>query len=489
MRNKIPYLALVGFLVFALQAPSVFALSMTDISGGANNNSDSGNGAGLSMPGNGTSQTGVYAYQSGTLLNDGGTVYLIRGTQKIPFATAAAFTGLGYSFANVISGDSSNYALNGYIIKTASAEHPWGSWLSYQGTVYYLTSQGMVGVPSSDIFTANGGSWSMVLPANKYDIALLKAAPNLPVLTASDQRVYTTPTLSFSGGNPASNNPVTYNFSGNSSSTASSQPLVVTAPTAGAQFVANSLYSITWTGGSSGDFIKIDLVYQGSCNSGFNSTSTCGSILNIAASVPNAGSYLWLVPLQMVSAVTGYQIKITDFSQSISPAVSPVFYIVNTSTAFSNPTASATLPTVLLNAAGSTLAVGTQIIGKLVVVAPSSTSVTLTGVPLMVTTTGGVVVNGVSFIDDATSQVVSTSNSPFTVPAASNAMTTVVVNNDNIVPPGGTKTYDIAVPVTGSLGNSGTSSIALQLNGQLTFYINLAPYSVSNPTNQVTVSN
>jgi hypothetical protein len=264
--------------------------------------------------------------------------------------------------------------------------------------------------------------------------------------------------------------------------------LVVTAPVAGAQFTANSLYSITWTGGISSDFIKIDLVYQGSCNSGFSSTSTCGSILNIAASVPNVGSYLWLVPTGFSATQTAYQIKITDISQTLSPVVSPAFYVGSPA----NSIATTSVPTVLLTSAGRTLAAGTQLIGKMVVTAPSSTSVTLIGVPVSITTTGGAIVSGISFVDDITSQTVSTYNPPFNVPLASNATTTVAVNNDNIIFAGATKTYDITAPVVGTLGNTGTSSVALQINGQLGFTINVTPVvtvNVANPTNQVTVSN
>ncbi|MDR3642679.1 MAG: GPI anchored serine-threonine rich family protein [Candidatus Doudnabacteria bacterium] len=470
MRNKklFQYLGLVMSLIFFIQAPFARALNVSDFSG------DTG---GLSIGGT----SGTYPYTSGTLLNDGGTIYLIRGTQKIPFATAEAFTGLGYSFANVVNGDSSSYAPNGYIINSAAMEHPWGSWVSYKGTVYYVTSQGLVGVPSEEILTSNGGNFGMVLPANQYDIAALTSGGDLSLLTDSDDRVYTLPQV-------AAVQPLLFFGTSTSTVSTSTSPLVITAPVAGAQFAANTPYSITWTGGTSGGNITIDLVNQGSCDSDISGTSSCASILNIANAIPDAGSFLWLVPSQLASASSGYQLKITDSGQPQAPVVSPVFTVAASANS-TNTSATSSLPTVILNSVSGPLGTGLQVIGRMVIVAPSSSSVTLLTVPVSVTTAGGAVGNGISFIDDATSQTVSTMNPPFTIPLATNATTTVTFNNDNNILAGTSKTYDITVPVTGTLGGAGTSSVAVELNGQIGFVINSVPVSAPNPTNQVSVSN
>lgn len=156
---------------------------------------------GLSMPGGSGgamgqsySNTGVAQYvlwPSGSLVNISGTIYLLRGNSKIPFTNYSAFVGLGYSLANVVttSDPLTGYTLSSYQIKTPKAAHPWGSWLLYQGTVYYSHQSGLIGVPSYDVFIAAGGKNNLILPANSYDVAVLKQNPNLPVLTAGDPRV------------------------------------------------------------------------------------------------------------------------------------------------------------------------------------------------------------------------------------------------------------------------------------------------------------
>src|ERR1700722_12451474 len=81
----------------------------------------------LSYPGSAGTSGGTYAYQSDSLVNDNGTIYFISGTVKVPFASWPAFTGLGYSPANVTAGDTSNYTLSqGYSINTPNTIHPWG---------------------------------------------------------------------------------------------------------------------------------------------------------------------------------------------------------------------------------------------------------------------------------------------------------------------------------------------------------------------------
>jgi len=138
----------------------------------------------------------TYAYPSGSLVNDNGTIYLISGAAKIPFTNYAAFKGLGYSLKNVVKGGLSNYTpVKSYAITTANMAHPWSSWLWYSGTIYYSHETGLIGVPSFDIFTKNGGNLKYIIKANKYDLAVLNASPNLPVLSYNDTRLYSQPLL------------------------------------------------------------------------------------------------------------------------------------------------------------------------------------------------------------------------------------------------------------------------------------------------------
>lgn len=138
---------------------------------------------------NSAAATSVYPYSSGNLVNDGGTIYFISGTTKIPFTNWQAFVGLSYSSRNIVSGDLSNYTpTQSYFITTANAAHPWGSWLLYNGTVYYFHESGLIGVPSWDVFINNGGDAKYVVRTNSYDTQNLNV--NLPILTTNDPRVY-----------------------------------------------------------------------------------------------------------------------------------------------------------------------------------------------------------------------------------------------------------------------------------------------------------
>lgn len=137
------------------------------------------------------SASNSYPYPSGGLVNDGGTIYFISGTTKVPFTNWQAFVGLGYSARNVVNGDLSSYApASSYFITTANAAHPWGSWVLYNRTIYYAHETGLVGVSNWDVFLNNSGNAKYIVKANSYDIQALNANPNLPVLTINDPRVY-----------------------------------------------------------------------------------------------------------------------------------------------------------------------------------------------------------------------------------------------------------------------------------------------------------
>lgn len=148
-----------------------------------------------------------YPYPNASVVKDNGTIYFIYGTTKIPFANYKAFTGLGYSARNVVSGDLANYDLaQGYIISSANIAHPWGSWVSNKGAIYYSSPDGLIAVPSAESFLSNGGQWNLVVKANKYDLALLRGGAPLDILSDNDPRVAGQPVLKF-GGPTAQNNP------------------------------------------------------------------------------------------------------------------------------------------------------------------------------------------------------------------------------------------------------------------------------------------
>lgn len=132
-------------------------------------------------------------YPTGTLVLEGNTIYFLMAKDgvKIPFSTLAAFTGLGYKSQNVQKVDVSSFRVStGYIISSANEEHPWGSWLwASDGTLYYSHSSGLIGVPSMEVFAANGGKTEMIVPMNSADKHILQANPNLPVLEVGDDRM------------------------------------------------------------------------------------------------------------------------------------------------------------------------------------------------------------------------------------------------------------------------------------------------------------
>jgi len=160
----------------------------------------------------------MYPYPSGSLVNDGGTIYFISGTTKVPFTNWQAFVGLGYSLRNVVNGNLQNYTpAQTYFITTANAPHPWGSWLLYNRTIYYSHETGLIGVPTWDVFLQNGGKSAYIVKANNYDVNILNTNSNISILTTNDQRVYNQP--SSIAQTPIQNQPIVTPTPTNSSPT------------------------------------------------------------------------------------------------------------------------------------------------------------------------------------------------------------------------------------------------------------------------------
>lgn len=148
-------------------------------------------GANLQYPGKVLSEsTKVYQYDTGSLVNDKGTIYFIYTTVKIPFTNFEAFKGLGYSLKNVVNGDLSNYtSAKSYFITSANEEHPWGSWLLHNGTVYYSQENGLIPIPNWNIFLSNGGKANLIVKANAADLEVLNKNPGIALLSDKDSRV------------------------------------------------------------------------------------------------------------------------------------------------------------------------------------------------------------------------------------------------------------------------------------------------------------
>lgn len=105
-------------------------------------------------------------------LSDNKTVYMIgSGGTKRGFASAAAFSGLGYSFGNLFKINLSDYA-SGPVIESAQAAHPEGSLVLDGSTVYWILNGQRRGFESEAVFKTYGFSYNRVVAANAADKAL-----------------------------------------------------------------------------------------------------------------------------------------------------------------------------------------------------------------------------------------------------------------------------------------------------------------------------
>lgn len=83
-----------------------------------------------------------------------------------------SYTGLAYS--DLVN--QNDVALYGHAV---------GTWVKQGQTVYYITSGGLIPIPTYKIFLNNGGKDSNVKTANSYDLS----RPMLPLMTERDARV------------------------------------------------------------------------------------------------------------------------------------------------------------------------------------------------------------------------------------------------------------------------------------------------------------
>lgn len=112
---------------------------------------------------------GTSTYRNGQLLNQNGTMYIVYKNTLTGFANQSAFLGLGFRFADALQVGYINIPNSGNIVTTPWMAHPWGSWVKSGQTVYFMHQDGLIPVPSYDVFLANGGQNSLVVPMNAYD--------------------------------------------------------------------------------------------------------------------------------------------------------------------------------------------------------------------------------------------------------------------------------------------------------------------------------
>jgi len=162
-----------------IASTSNFTLEVSD-SGGTSQNSNFSITVGTAPS---TTNSGVYA--NGELINENGTISIVYKGTKTPFANAPAFLGLGFKFSDVTAVSNSGLPLSGKIVVTADGGHPRGSWLLSGSTVYFLTPDGLIPIPSWAIFLNNGGQAGFLVKANSYDLGF----PKLPLMVNNDTRM------------------------------------------------------------------------------------------------------------------------------------------------------------------------------------------------------------------------------------------------------------------------------------------------------------
>ncbi len=131
-----------------------------------------------------TTTTGSYA--NGQLILENGTISIVYQNTKVGFTNGAAFTGLGFKYANVTTVTNSGLTVSPKTVVTAVGSHPRGTWVISGQTIYFVTPSGLIPVPTWDIFTSAGGQASFIVPANKYDLGMKKLSP----MTSGDSRLH-----------------------------------------------------------------------------------------------------------------------------------------------------------------------------------------------------------------------------------------------------------------------------------------------------------
>lgn len=182
---------------------------------------------------------GQARHKNGELVNDRGTVYLIKNDQRYAFRTAGEFYSNGYDFDQVLAATAGDLGLpdagilrarSGALVLDASdnktyylvydsgvrqitdpvylifmgmgdrpyfsinlADYPRGkaidsilenfavplpgSLINHNGAIYLITSQGRAPFPSAEVFRSYGYEFDMAFPANEADLKLTELSP------------------------------------------------------------------------------------------------------------------------------------------------------------------------------------------------------------------------------------------------------------------------------------------------------------------------
>jgi len=107
----------------------------------------------------------------GSLINDKGTIYIITNGKRLGVSSDSVFRALGYSYRNVMPGDTSFMTTIGPIT-SSNVAHPAGTLVNDNGTEYLNTCNGKLGISTNEVFFSWGFSYAKDVIANAADRAL-----------------------------------------------------------------------------------------------------------------------------------------------------------------------------------------------------------------------------------------------------------------------------------------------------------------------------
>jgi hypothetical protein len=99
---------------------------------------------------------------------DKGTCYLITNGKRSAFVSEAVFKKLGFSFGKTLKGDVSFLEKDSDIANDAEAHKP-GVLINKNGTIYLVSSNGLMGIPSPEVLNTWGYSFADAVSANSSD--------------------------------------------------------------------------------------------------------------------------------------------------------------------------------------------------------------------------------------------------------------------------------------------------------------------------------
>src|SRR5579872_864009 len=160
-------------------------------------------------------QGAIMPPRDGSVINDKGTVYLITNGGRSGFASSQVFTALGYKWSQVINADTS-FLPTLPPITDSSAAHQTGALVNDNGTIYIIGPDNTkIGVPSPSILFSWGYTFKDIVPANSSDHALPQgsvlpqATPGviLPYTNLSQGPVSSEPNIPLNPNTPNTGNP------------------------------------------------------------------------------------------------------------------------------------------------------------------------------------------------------------------------------------------------------------------------------------------